>query len=163
MPEASHNRQSTITLALPDEAATLALGRALAAGVHPGTIVHLSGPLGAGKTTLVRGLLAALGHAGPVRSPTWTVVEPYTVSKLDLYHIDFYRFAGSSELSDSGLREYFDGRSVCLIEWPELAGGAAGAPDLLIELSPLGRGRIAGITACSESALDWLHTLDWPT
>jgi tRNA threonylcarbamoyladenosine biosynthesis protein TsaE len=162
MSVASHNRPSTITLALPDEAATLALGRALAAGLRPGAIVHLSGPLGAGKTTLARGLLAALGHTGPVRSPTWTVVEPYTVSKLDLYHIDFYRFAGSSEASDSGLREYFDGRSVCLIEWPELAGGAAGVPDLLIELSPADQGRSARITACSESALDWLHRLDRP-
>jgi tRNA threonylcarbamoyladenosine biosynthesis protein TsaE len=163
MSEASHNRPSTITVALPDEAATLALGRALAAGIRPGAIVHLSGPLGAGKTTLVRGLLGGLGHAGPVRSPTWTVVEPYTVSKLDFYHIDFYRFTSSSEPSDSGLREYFDGRSVCLIEWPERAGGAAGAPDLLIELSLLDQGRIARITACSESALDWLRNLDWPS
>src|SRR3954464_2689545 len=81
----------TVDLKLPDAAATARLGAALARGVEPGRVLHLSGDLGTGKTTLVRGLLRALGITGAVKSPTYTWVEPYTLSRLDLYHFDFYR------------------------------------------------------------------------
>src|SRR3954465_14844571 len=84
----------TLDLKLPDAAVTARLGAALALGVEPGRALHLSGDLGTGKTTLVRGLLRALGVTGPVKSPTYTWVEPYELSRLDLYHFDFYRLAG---------------------------------------------------------------------
>src|SRR5258708_12980406 len=109
-------------LNLPDAAATARLGAALAAGVLPGRVLHLSGELGSGKTTLVRGLLRALGIQGAVKSPTYTWVEPYRISSLDLYHFDFYRFDKKTEWLSSGLREYFRPDAVCVVEWPEPIG-----------------------------------------
>lgn len=84
-------------------------------------VVWLEGDLGAGKTTLVRGLLRALGETGPVRSPTYTLVEVHLVSGLDFYHFDFYRFNQPEDFLDAGLDEYFQGRGVCLVEWPDKA------------------------------------------
>ncbi|MDR0578894.1 MAG: tRNA (adenosine(37)-N6)-threonylcarbamoyltransferase complex ATPase subunit type 1 TsaE [Candidatus Accumulibacter sp.] len=117
---------------LPDEAATLALGRALAPSLEAGMVVWLSGDLGAGKTTLVRGLLTALGCAGPVKSPTYTLVEVYVVSSLYLYHFDFYRFTYPEEFIDAGLGEYFRDDAVCLVEWPEKAAGFVPPADLAL-------------------------------
>jgi tRNA threonylcarbamoyladenosine biosynthesis protein TsaE len=111
---------------LPADADTLALGGALAAGLTPGMVVYLSGELGAGKTTLVRGVLRGLGYEGKVKSPTFTLVEVYEVSRLYLYHFDFYRFSDPRELGEAGFREYFNPRSVCLVEWPEKSNKAAG-------------------------------------
>ena len=128
---------------LPDEAATLALGAALARCLEPGLIVYLRGDLGAGKTTLVRGAVRALGHAGPVRSPTYTLVELYTASRLDLHHFDFYRFQDPREWIDAGFRESFNDRSVSLIEWPEKAEGSLPPADLEITLAASGCGRSA--------------------
>ena len=85
--------------------------------------VHLRGDLGSGKTTLARGLLRGLGYAGRVKSPTYTLVELYIDSRLNLYHFDFYRFHDPSEWHDAGFREYFNERSICLVEWPEKAAG----------------------------------------
>src|SRR5207249_2706923 len=96
----------------------------------PGRVLHLSGELGSGKTTLVRGLLRALGVQGPVKSPTYAWVEPYSVSRLDLYHFDFYRFDKKTEWLSSGLREYFRPDAVCIVEWPERAGSVLPSPDL---------------------------------
>src|ERR671933_2953698 len=109
----------TLDIKLPDAAATARLGAALAAGVAPGRVLHLSGELGTGKTTLVRGLLRALRVSGPIKSPTYTWVEPYSISRLDLYHFDFYRFDNPSAWLSSGLREYFRPDAVCIVEWPE--------------------------------------------
>jgi tRNA threonylcarbamoyladenosine biosynthesis protein TsaE len=131
---------------LPDEAATLALGGALARCLEPGLVVYLRGDLGAGKTTLVRGILRALGHAGPVRSPTYTLVELYALSRLDLHHFDFYRFHDPREWIDAGFRESFDDRSVSLIEWPEKAAGSLPPADLEIALQASGSGRSASFT-----------------
>jgi len=119
---------------LPDEAATLALGAALAHGLEPGLIVYLRGDLGAGKTTLVRGVLRELGYQGAVRSPTYTLVEVYELSRLDLHHFDFYRFSDPREWIDAGFRESFNGRNVSLIEWPEKAAGSVPPADLEIAL-----------------------------
>jgi tRNA threonylcarbamoyladenosine biosynthesis protein TsaE len=137
------------TLTLPDENATLALGAALAPNLAPGLVVTLRGELGAGKTTLVRGLLRALGHAGRVKSPTYALVEVYEVSRLSLYHFDFYRFHDPSEWIDAGFRDVFNGRNICLIEWPERAGGQLPPADLEILLEAKEPGRLATLTALS--------------
>ncbi len=125
---------ATLRLALPGEAATAALAARLAPALAPGMVVWLTGGLGAGKTTLVRGLLRALGHTGAVRSPTFTLLEPYNLPRFPVYHFDFYRFSSPDEWRDAGFDEYFRGDGACLVEWPELAGPALPAPDLRIAL-----------------------------
>ena len=115
---------------MPDEAATLALGRELAPLLVPGMVVWLEGELGAGKTTLARALLRGLGHTGPVKSPTYTLVEVYVVSSLYWYHFDFYRFNNPEEFDDAGLGEYFREDSICLVEWPAKATGHVPPADL---------------------------------
>jgi len=147
----------SLNLNLPDEAATLRFGAALAAGVAPGRVLHLRGELGAGKTTLVRGLLGALGHTGRVKSPTYTLVEVYTLSRLNFYHFDFYRFKDRSEWLSSGFREYFNPQSMCAVEWPERAGDLP-APDLDISLEFLGEARCASLRARSEAGRSWLSS-----
>jgi tRNA threonylcarbamoyladenosine biosynthesis protein TsaE len=139
------------TLTLPDENATLALGAAIAPRVTPGLVVALRGELGAGKTTLVRGVLRALGHAGRVKSPTYTLVEVYEVSRLHFYHFDFYRFHDPREWTDAGFRDIFNGLNVCLIEWPERARGQLPPVDLDIALTLSGTGRVAALCASSSA------------
>lgn len=124
--------------------------------------VYLDGDLGAGKTTLVRGLLRALGDAGPVKSPTYTLVELHAVSGLDLYHFDFYRINQPEEILDAGLEEYFSGRGVCLVEWPEQAVPHLPAPDLRIRLVARGMGREAHIEAFGERGRRCLTNSDLP-
>src|SRR3954466_4946049 len=143
-------------LNLPDEASTLDLGARLASGVVPGRVLHLSGDLGAGKTTLVRGLLRALGYSGRVKSPTYTLVELYPLSRLNLYHFDFYRFEDRTEWLNSGFREYFNPDAACLVEWPERAGALLPPPDLRVSLAFEGAGRAASVDAHSPSGGDWL-------
>jgi len=106
----------------------------LAAGAANGLVLHLKGELGSGKTTLARGLIRALGHPGRVKSPTYTLVEPYGLLRLNLYHFDFYRFKDRSEWLSSGLREHFNPQSLCIVEWPERAGDLLAPPDLEIQL-----------------------------
>ncbi len=148
-----------ITRPLPDEAATLALGAALARGLTPGLVIHLSGELGAGKTTLVRGILRGLGYEGRVKSPTYTLVELYPLSKLFLYHFDFYRFGEPREWLDAGLRDAFGGDAVCLVEWPEKAGDGLPPPDVAIRLEMEGAGRRARLVARSEAGEACLNRL----
>jgi tRNA threonylcarbamoyladenosine biosynthesis protein TsaE len=138
---------------LPDEAATLRLGAALAQGIGPGRVLHLSGGLGTGKTTLVRGLLRELGHTGRVKSPTYPLVELYVVSRLNLYHFDFYRFKDRAEWRDSGFREYFNADSACVVEWPERAELAP--PDLAVRLAVEAPGRRAWLSAASPPGEAW--------
>jgi tRNA threonylcarbamoyladenosine biosynthesis protein TsaE len=150
------------TLTLPDENATLALGAALAARLEPGMLVALRGELGAGKTTLVRGLLRALGYAGRVKSPTYTLVEVYELSRLSLYHFDFYRFHDPSEWIDAGFRDMFNGQNICLFEWPERAQGQLPAADLDIALEVTEPGRTATLTASSPAGERLLAALRQP-
>ena len=115
-------------------------------------VVWLEGDLGAGKTTLVRGLLRAAGDNGPVKSPTYTLVEVHVVSGLNFYHFDFYRFNQAEEYLDAGLDEYFSGSGICLVEWPDKAAPYLPAADMRIELrvDPGDEGRIARIAAASD-------------
>jgi tRNA threonylcarbamoyladenosine biosynthesis protein TsaE len=145
---------------LDDEEATMALGRDLACGIAPGLQLHLHGDLGAGKTTLVRGLLRALGFEGRVKSPTFTLVEPYELSKLSLYHFDFYRFETPEELRSAGLLEFFGTSAVCIVEWPEKAQAHLPAPDLEIWLRATDDGgRAARLIADTERGERWLNAL----
>src|SRR3954465_15028700 len=130
-------------LKLPDAAATARLGAALAGRVAPGGGPHLSGGLRSGKTRLVRGLLRALGVAGPIKSPTYAWVEPYALSSLDLYHFDFFRFADRNAWLSSGLRDYFSPQTACIVEWPEQAGDLLPPPDLSVRLEYEGDARRA--------------------
>ncbi len=134
-----------ITLALADEQATLDEGAKFAGILDVGLTVYLHGDLGAGKTTLVRGLLRKLDYVGKVKSPTYTLVEPYQVSlksyPINFYHFDLYRFLDEEEWEAAGFRDYFNANSICIIEWPEKAGNLIPQPDLdvFIQVKDLGR------------------------
>ena len=144
---------------LADASATEALGGQLAGCCEGGLLVFLHGHLGAGKTTLVRGLLRGLGHGGREKSPTYTLIEPYTTAQGNLYHLDLYRLADPEELEWIGIRDLFDGASICLIEWPEQGAGMLPDPDLRIFLEAAGSGRQARVDAGSprgERVLDCL-------
>jgi len=141
---------------LPDEAATLRFGEKLAQVLQPGLFVALSGELGSGKTTLARGILRGLGYEGKVKSPTYTLVEVYELSRLDLYHFDLYRFKDSRELLEAGFRDDFDSRNVCLVEWPERAKDLLPIADLSVALAEERGGRHVRIAAQTESGKNCL-------
>jgi len=124
----------TTRLHLPNVEHTERAGAALATALQGGLVVTLAGDLGTGKTTLARGVLRALGWTGPVKSPTYTLVEYYPFSSLYLYHFDFYRFADPSEWETAGLADCFRNDSVCLVEWPERVAGLLPTPDLELRL-----------------------------
>ena len=124
---------------LADEAATLAFGNALAVNLRAPLMIFLHGDLGAGKTTLSRGILRGLGFTGRVKSPTYTLLELYVISGLNLYHFDFYRITDPDEWHEAGFRDLMNQQAICLIEWPEKAAGAGltlPIADLAIYLSP---------------------------
>ncbi len=148
-----------LDLSLANELATLALGRQLASAVSPGMLIALKGSLGAGKTTLARGILRGLGFEGRVKSPTYSLVELYELSRLDLYHFDFYRFEDPYELIESGLQDAFNGTNVCIVEWPEKAERLLPVADLEVTLSMAESGRTAVLTAHSENGKRCLRQL----
>jgi len=157
---------AALELTLPDETATLALGGRLAAKLRPGLVVWLTGDLGAGKTTLVRGLLRGLHFEGRVKSPTFTLVEIYEFSSFNLYHFDLYRFVDPDEWEDAGFREYFNPTSICLVEWPEKGGGLLPEPDVAVELDFREGGgvdgrtiRIEGLTEAGKACVARLMSL----
>jgi len=125
---------ATARTVLPDEAATGAFAARLAGALAPGMVIWMSGGLGVGKTTLSRGLLRALGHTGAVRSPTFTLLEPYNLPRFPVYHFDFYRFSSPDEWRDAGFDEYFGGDGACLVEWPEQALPGLSRPDLHLRI-----------------------------
>ena len=137
------------------------MGAALARGIGPGRVLHLRGELGAGKTTVARGLLRALGYEGRVKSPTYTLVELYPLSSLNLYHFDFYRFEDEDEWLSAGFRDYFNPDSACIVEWPERVGARLPPPDLSVALEFDGTGRRARLQAHTPAGSSWLSALSF--
>jgi len=149
---------TSISLTLKDFTVTEALGRSLAHAIEhhlpairaAGLQVNLTGDLGAGKTALVRAVLHALGVSGPIKSPTFALLEPYLVSSIDFYHFDFYRLSDHSEFGGTGFRDLFGSGRICAVEWPERAGPRLPTADISIALIVDGDGRIATINTASE-------------
>ena len=125
-----------MSIFLADEAATLAHGQSLAEQFQNGGIVLLNGTLGAGKTTLCKGILSGLGHVGNVKSPTYTLVETYDCSGLAVYHFDLYRLSDPEEMEFLGAREYLSSNNLCLIEWPERGLGWLPSANWRIDIQP---------------------------
>lgn len=137
-----------------------ALGVALAARLRPGMMLHLHGELGAGKTTLIRGILRALGHPGAVKSPTYTLVEPYQLAGMPVFHFDLYRLRDPEELEFLGVRDYLGGHGVCLVEWAERGAGVLPAPDVDIVIEQTGgAGRLVRLQARSDIGSELLRRL----
>lgn len=155
----------TYFIELPTENASMALGRALVAQFLEvdarRLVVYLSGTLGAGKTTLTRGMLRAMNYEGAVKSPTYTLVEPYALSKAQVYHFDLYRLGDPEELEFMGVRDYFDQPAagelpvLCIVEWPERGAGLLPEADLHVSLQVVGDGRKATINVGKQAGSAW--------
>lgn len=146
---------------LRNERETEVIGAALAGVLAgQGAVVTLAGELGAGKTTLARGLLRALGHTGAVKSPTYTLIEPYELTAGTVLHLDLYRLASATDLDALGLREALDGTALILIEWPERAAGALPAADLALRLATHPDGRELHAEAGSALGRRCLQVID---
>lgn len=144
---------------MTDEAATAAFAARLAPALRAGLVVYLRGDLGAGKTTLVRGLLRALGYRGRVKSPTYTLIEQYDLAGLNLRHFDLYRFRDAEEWEAAGFRDEFNGHNICLVEWPEQAAGLLPPADLEIIFNMQAHGRILELHARSVTGQQCIETL----
>ena len=144
---------TTIRRHSPETGATEAIAHAIADLVRAGDVVRLVGELGAGKTTLARGVLRGLGWTGPVKSPSYALLEHYPLSSLDLYHFDFYRFADPQEWETVGAADCFTPSSVGLVEWPERVDGLLPPADLAVRLAPStgGDGRTLEIVATTTA------------
>jgi tRNA threonylcarbamoyladenosine biosynthesis protein TsaE len=153
------------SLFLADEAATDSLGRVMAAAVkrsRGGATVFLRGNLGMGKTTLSRGVMRGMGHEGAVKSPTYTIVEPYEHLDPMVYHFDLYRLGDPEELEYLGIRDYFGSSSLCLIEWAERGEGILPEPDVQVTLEPENEGRRATLRSNTLVGKELLNNLPVP-
>ena len=138
---------------LNDEIATVAMGNKVAAIIEQGAVIYLHGDLGAGKTTFTRGVVQGFGHTGKVKSPTYTLVEPYELTRANVYHFDLYRLGDPEELEYMGIRDYFSEQAICIVEWPEKGGEFILVPDLDITLSYVGDERKIVINSASERGI----------
>jgi len=145
------------SISLENEQQTLSIGACLAKHCLPGTVIYLKGDLGAGKTTLSRGFLRGLGYEGIVKSPTFTIIEPYLIAEREIFHFDLYRLGDPQELLSLGLEDYFTENSICLIEWPEKGEPELPAAHIICNLLNQEQHRkiiIQGITAKGQKILD---------
>ena len=148
---------------LEDEQATVAMGGVLAQNITQGAVIYLHGDLGAGKTTFTRGVVQGFGHTGKVKSPTYTLVEPYELENQSIYHFDLYRLADPEELEFMGIRDYFNEKSICMIEWPEKGAEFLAAADLELMLEYVAQKRKVSIMAKTqkgEEIVDRLSNTD---
>ena len=150
---------SEFELFAADEEAMLVLGAQIAQVTGGKGVIYLHGDLGAGKTTLSRGIIRGLGHVGAVKSPTFTLVEPYEIGALRAFHFDLYRLVDAEELEYLGIRDYFDGDALCLVEWPQRGAGVLPKADLDITISPHGAGRALRLQAQGERGSSWCAAL----
>lgn len=161
--EAEPASEASLWLVLQNEQATGRLAATIAPCVGPGFRLYLSGDLGSGKTAFTRALLRALGHRGRVRSPTFTLAEPYQLSSFELYHFDFYRFSSSDEWREAGFAEYLDGPGAAVVEWPERAGDRLAPADLHLHLGiaqeDAGEQRVLRLAAASARGRECLRLL----
>lgn len=151
------------TFHLHDEAGTFALGAALSRALVPGLTIYLHGDLGAGKTALTRALLHAAGYTGHVKSPTYTLVEPYTVNisqqLVEVMHFDLYRMGSPEEFLEAGFREHFNESNICIVEWPEKAENILPIPDINVTLDVSGDGRDVKLCGATDKGNQCLARL----
>lgn len=151
--------KNTITKVLENEPAMLAFGEKFARACGDTAIIFLYGNLGAGKTTLSRGFLHGRGITGPVKSPTYTLVEPYELGDQKIFHFDFYRVRDADELEYIGIKDYFIPKAICLIEWPDSGAGLLPPPDVSCYIEACSVGRKLKLEAYSERGKKILQQL----
>ena len=158
-------QSASVTRVARGESDMVVLGQTLATllqeATSPGGLIFLHGTLGAGKTTLCRGLIQALGHTGAVKSPTYTLVEEYALASMTVCHFDLYRLGDPEELEFMGIRDYLDGNALCILEWPEQGAGVLPEPDweVMIREIDQGAGRELIFQAKTARGLGWLTAL----
>ncbi|MHA3738557.1 tRNA (adenosine(37)-N6)-threonylcarbamoyltransferase complex ATPase subunit type 1 TsaE [Pseudomonas sp. Eth.TT006] len=150
---------SEVTLYLADEQAMSDFGARIARVTQGHGLIFLEGNLGMGKTTLSRGIIRGLGHVGAVKSPTFTLVEPYEIGDVRAFHFDLYRLVDPEELEFLGIRDYFEDDALCLIEWPDKGAGFLPKPDLTITISPQDGGRSLKILSQGSRGEAWCAAL----
>ena len=150
---------SELTLHLANEDAMMSFGSRIAQVTEGLGVIFLEGDLGAGKTTLSRGIIRGLGHVGAVKSPTFTLVEPYEIGLIRAFHFDLYRLVDPEELEYMGIRDYFDGSALCLIEWPQRGAGFLPKPDLTITIRAHAEGRSLTLSPEGSRGETWCAAL----